>query len=240
MEERELLVVIPARGGSRGIPGKNIKPLAGKPLLEYAIDNARSIADDKDICVTTDDRRILEVAERYGLSVPFIRPDHLASDTAGSYEVLLHAVEFYKMAGVRYRHLLLLQPTSPFRRDVQIRAAWKEYRATGPELLVSVKSAKGNPYYNLFEEDADGYLVKSKESDVTRRQDLPPVYEYNGAIYFTNVEDLSKKPFSAMKRIRKFEMDEISSHDLDTPLDWGVAEWLIANAGALDQVATQS
>lgn len=227
MEERELLVVIPARGGSRGIPGKNIKPLAGKPLIQYAIDNARSIVKDRDICVSTDDRAIIKVAKDYGLDVHFVRPDYLAADSAGTYEVLLHALDFYALSGVSYKHLLLLQPTSPFRRDEQVLAAWHKYRKSNPELLVSVMETSSNPYYNLFEENDRGYLVKSKESTAVTRQELPRVYEYNGAIYFTSVNALRNRPFHRMERIHKFLMDEVSSHDLDTPLDWGVAEWLV-------------
>ena len=90
------LVVIPARGGSKGIPRKNIKPLAGKPLIYYTIDTARAIVPDEDICVSTDDDGIIQIVENYGLKVYFKRPDELATDTAGTYEVLLHALDFYE------------------------------------------------------------------------------------------------------------------------------------------------
>ena len=88
--------VIPARGGSKGIPGKNIKPLCGKPLIAYSVEVARQLADDRDICVTTDDERIAQVVKNMGLDVPFMRPDYLATDGCGTYEVLLHAVKFYE------------------------------------------------------------------------------------------------------------------------------------------------
>ena len=94
--EYKTLFIIPARGGSKGIPGKNIKPLCGKPLICYAIDNARSFVGDEDICLTTDSSDIISVANNYGLKVPFVRPAELANDKSGTYEVLLHAIEYYE------------------------------------------------------------------------------------------------------------------------------------------------
>ena len=112
----DVLVVIPARGGSKGIPYKNIKLLNGKPLIYYSIDIARQFTTDNNICVTTDDERIIEVVESYGLKVPFKRPDYLATDTCGSSEVIQHAWKFYADKGTHYDAVLLLQPTSPFRK----------------------------------------------------------------------------------------------------------------------------
>ena len=110
------LVVIPARGGSKGIPHKNIKPLNGKPLICYSIDVARQFTTDEHICVTTDDDEIIKVVEDYGLKVPFKRPDELATDLCGSNEVIQHAYQFYAKQGVQYDAIMLLQPTSPFRK----------------------------------------------------------------------------------------------------------------------------
>src|SRR5215831_8877346 len=111
----QLLFIIPARGGSKGIPGKNIKPLNGKPLIYYSIEFARLFSDDQNICITTDSEAIKKTAETIGLAVPFLRPSHLATDTAGTYEVLQHAVGVYKDLAKEYDALVLLQPTSPFR-----------------------------------------------------------------------------------------------------------------------------
>ena len=110
------LVVIPARGGSKGIPHKNIKPLNGKPLICYSIDVARKFTTDEHICVTTDDDEIIKVVEDYGLKVPFKRPEELATDHCGSNEVIQHAYQFYTKQGVQYDAIMLLQPTSPFRK----------------------------------------------------------------------------------------------------------------------------
>ena len=119
----KILVIIPARGGSKGIPHKNIKPLNGKPLIYYTIDCARAICDDADICVSTDDDEIIQVVEDYGLKVPFKRPAELATDTAGTYEVLLHALNYYEQQGRHYDVVMLLQNTSPFRAAEHVKEA---------------------------------------------------------------------------------------------------------------------
>ncbi len=221
------LVIIPARGGSKGIPGKNIKPLGGKPLLCYAIDSARAIAPDCDICLTTDSEEIADVARTYGLPVPFMRPAELAADTSGSYEVLLHALEFYEKRGERFDCIVLLQPTSPFRTAADVKGAIDLYDGDC-DMVVSVKEASANPYYNCFEENAEGFLHLSKgDGTVKRRQDAPKAWEYNGAVYVINPESLKRSPLSQFGKIKKYEMDSLHSLDLDTPFDWLVAETLI-------------
>lgn len=165
------LVIIPARGGSKGIPHKNIKALGGKPLICRAIDNARAVADDADICVSTDAPEIIRVVEDYGLKVPFVRPAELAADNSGTYEVLLHALDFYEKQGRSYDAVLLLQPTSPFRRDEDVRGAMALY-TPDIDMVVSVTEAKANPYYNSFEADNEGLLHISKgDGSYVRRQD---------------------------------------------------------------------
>ena len=222
------LVIIPARGGSKGIPHKNIKLLGGKPLICRAIDNARAVAPDSDICVSTDDSEIIQVVEDYGLKVPFIRPTELAADSSGTYEVLLHALSFYEQQGRTYDTIILLQPTSPFRRDEDISEALKLY-SPDVDMVVSVTEARANPYYNCFETDSDGFLHVSKgDGKYIRRQDAPKAWEYNGAIYIINPQSLKRKSLGEFKRRRMYEMDELHSLDLDTPLDWRIAELLIA------------
>ena len=222
------LVIIPARGGSKGIPHKNIKLLGGKPLICRAIDNARAVAPDSDICVSTDDSEIIQVVEDYGLKVPFIRPTELAADNSGTYEVLLHALSFYQQQGRTYDTIILLQPTSPFRRDEDISEALKLY-SPDVDMVVSVTEARANPYYTCFETDSDGFLHVSKgDGKYIRRQDAPKAWEYNGAIYIINPQSLKRKSLGEFKRRRMYEMDELHSLDLDTPLDWRIAELLIA------------
>jgi len=221
------LVVIPARGGSKGIPRKNIKPLNGKPLIEYAIDIARKIVSDEDICVSTDDDEIIKVVENYGLKVAFKRPDSLATDTSGTYEVLLHALSFYEKIGREYDAIILLQTTSPFRTTTHIREALSLY-SKDVDMVVSVKESEANPYYNCFEEGLDGLLHICKgNGQYVRRQDAPKVYQYNGAIYIINADSLKRSPLSQFAKRVKYIMDDVHSIDLDTMTDWYVAEMMI-------------
>jgi len=230
----DFLFVIPARGGSKGIPGKNIKELGGKRLICYAIDLARKFAPDSQICVSTDSLEIKTVVEEYGLDVPFLRPDELSTDKAGTREVLLHAIEFYANGGKYFKAIVLLQPTSPFRKLDQLKEALKLYKHE-IDMVVSVVEPDANPYYNLFEENESGFLQQSKPGQFTRRQDSPKVYQYNGAIYLINTGSIKKAPMNQFEKIIKFEMDKVSSVDLDTPLDWDWAEFLLSKS---DQVVT--
>lgn len=221
------LVIIPARGGSKGIPHKNIKPLGDKPLICYSIDLARKIVPECDICVSTDDSEIIKVVEDYGLKVPFVRPDYLAADTTGTYDVLLHALKFYENKGEKYDNVILLQCTSPFRREEDIRQALNLYTPQ-IDMVVSVKDASSNPYYNCFEEDSNGYLSISKGNrEYHRRQDAPNAWEYNGAIYIINSSKLKEKPMSDFTKVVKYVMDDIHSIDLDTMFDWKMAELML-------------
>ena len=221
------LFIIPARGGSKGIPRKNIKLLGGKPLISYSIEVARALADDQDICVSTDDAEIKDIVEQMGLKVPFLRPSELATDQATTQDVLLHAIDYFQIKGRHYDRIILLQPTSPFRKINQIQEAinlWED----GLEMVVSVKITDANPYYVLFEENESGFLEKSKKGFFSRRQDCPLVYQYNGAIYVIDVKSMKSRHIFNFERIRKYVMDAESSIDIDSPLDWKFAEFLLS------------
>ena len=220
------LIVIPARSGSKGIPGKNIKLLDGKPLITYTIDIARSITSQDNICVSTDDQEIIKITEDYGLKVPFVRPKELATDTANPYFVHLHAIEHYEKQGRFFDNIMVLQPTSPFRKKVQVREALELFHP-GVDMVASVIETRSNPYFVLFEEDENGFLRKSKDGDFATRQESPKVYELNGAIYIINIDSLKKKQINKFERVIKYVMDEESSLDLDTPLDWKFCEFYL-------------
>ena len=226
MKER-ILVVIPARGGSKGVPGKNIKPLAGKPLIYYTIEAARKVFNDDQILISTDDEEIRKCVEITGLKVPFLRPPELASDSAGMYEVLLHAISWVESTGYIPEILILLQTTTPFRTSDHIRGAMSLYD-TNTEMVVSVRETSSNPYYVLYEENSDGWLEKSKTGNFVSRQECPKVWEFNGGIYIINTKSLKEKPLNEFTRVRKYVMDDWSSHDIDTRLDWEIAE-ILAN-----------
>lgn len=220
------LFLITARGGSKGLPGKNIRMLGGKPLIQYSVEVARSLAQDEDICVSTDDQEIINIIEGLGLSVPFRRPAALATDTANSRDVILHALDFYQSKGRTYDAVVLLQPTSPFRSQVHLKQMMNDFDPS-LEMVVSVAESHYNPYFSLFEETSAGFLTLSKQSSFTRRQECPHVYAYNGSAYVINSSALKAKHMSEFERVRKFIMDDIHSLDIDTQFDWWVAEMIL-------------
>lgn len=220
------LVLIPARGGSKGIPGKNIKPLNGKPLIHYTIEAAIAVFPLERIFVSSDDEAILSSSRDAGVQNLIKRPDELSTDTASSYDVIRHIMNLAENNDLEFDTVVLLQATSPFRNAEHLREAVELY-SNELDMLVSVKIADENPYYSLFEENSAGYLNKSKEGNYTRRQDCPEVYAYNGAIYIMNRVSLEKNQISEFKKIRKYIMPNSTSIDLDTPLDWKIAEVLM-------------
>lgn len=227
----EILVVVPARAGSKGVVKKNTKPLAGKPLIQYSLDVAGALFDKNDVLVSTDDEEVMAIAEKCGFEVPFKRPKELSGDHVSMYDVLLHALDYYESKKLKkVDTLILFQPTSPFRKPEQVLEALDLYKSsTEIDMVVSVKETKSNPYFVLFEEDEKGYLKKSKPSNYVRRQDAPKVWQYNGAIYIINTGALREKPLSQFEKVIKYEMDDFTSIDIDTKMDWAIAQFLIAN-----------
>lgn len=220
------LFLIPARGGSKGLTGKNLKKLNGIALINHSVNFARKFADDNDICVSTDCNKIIKCVENNKLKVHFKRPSRLATDNAKTIDVIKHAVSYYKSIGVIYDTLILLQPTTPFRRLedlVNMIDLWKDEF----DMLVSVKETHNSPYFNLFEENEDGYLIKSKKSDITRRQDSPKIFAFNGSIYIYNIRTLMTKSFNEFKKIKKYVISNpIYSIDIDNELDWMFTKFL--------------
>lgn len=223
------LYIIPARGGSKGIPHKNIKPLAGRPLIAYSIDVARELCPEQDrIILSTDDPAIADTARRLGLTVDYMRPADLATDSSGSREVMLDAMDWADARGIAYDCVVLLQPTSPLRTADDVRAALELYTPQ-VDMVVSVEPAACNPYYNCFETDADGFLHISKgDGLLTRRQDAPPAWTYNGAVYVINPQSLRAMPMGSFGRRVPSPMPAERSIDLDTPRDWAVAEAIMS------------
>lgn len=221
------LVVIPARGGSKGIPRKNIKPFLGRPLIHYSIDVARQVAPDNRVILSTDDDEIAEVGRQTGLPVPYMRPDCLATDTATSRDVILDVMDWADGVGLDYDCVLLLQPTSPLRTVDDVRRCLDRY-SSDVDMVVSVVPAASNPYYNCYEVDPEtGFLHISKGDGLyTRRQACPQAWELNGAVYVINPESLRNMPLGAFPRRIPVEMPSERSVDLDTPRDWVVAEAL--------------
>lgn len=224
---KKVLVVIPARGGSKRLPGKNIKPLNGEPLINYTVSAAREVFDDRQIYVSTDNDAIKKTVEKTGLRVPFDRPRELANDDTDTQAVLLHAVDFAERNGFFPEIIMLLQPTSPFRRAQHIKEALEIYDQK-LDMVVSVFETKSNPYFVMREEDEKGYLQDSKKADFTRSQDCPSVWQLNGAIYIINLRSLRHQKIRNFEKVKKYEMEEKYSLDIDDAFDWHIAESLFS------------
>lgn len=236
------LYIIPARGGSKGIPHKNIKLFCGVPLIRLAIDCARDLGAAADhIIVSTDDPEIARVARESGLPVPYMRPEALGGDNVGSREVMLDVMDWADGKGIEYDCVVLLQPTSPLRTATDVSNALALY-SPQIDMVVSVCEAASNPYYTCFEQQGpEGYLCISKGDGLyTRRQDCPKVWEYNGAVYVINPESLRRMPLGAFKRRLPSPMSREHSADLDTPTDWLVAEALGRQLGTCSRYQSRS
>lgn len=220
------VATICARGGSKGLPGKNLRDFLGKPLIVHTIEQALACAEIDKVYVSTDSTAIAEVARSAGAEVPFMRPAELAQDSSPKLPVLAHLLTLIDSSEARVSRLVDLQPTSPLRTSDDISAAL----ALDPqaELVVSVTEASGNPYFNLVEAGQGGYLHLSKANGATRRQDAPNAYTLNGAIYVWQPAALLRAAVQGMWSARAipYIMPSWQSVDIDVLEDFEYAEWL--------------
>ena len=217
----DTLFIIPARGGSKGLPGKNILIINGSPLICYTIDAARKICSDEHICVSTDDARIMEVVENYGLNIPFKRPESLSTDNTSTWDVVKHALHYYENIGRTYKRICLLQPTSPLRNSKHIEECFRLWHSE-LEMIVSVKKSKSAAV--ICSENDDGYLSLTLNKGAKRRQDIADFYEYNGAIYLLDVNSFKQKQITEFTKIKKYVMSEESSVDIDNIFDFEIVK----------------
>jgi len=224
----DTLALITARGGSKGLPGKNLRPLGGKPLIVHTVQAALAAHSRPrfHLVCSTDAEDIAACAEAAGAAVPFLRPATLASDTTTSMEVVEHALANVQAPPHGYRYLLLLQPTSPLRRPEHIDDAFAVMDANGPDAVVSVVEAP-KPMNLLCRNGSDGRLLPLDETPITRRQDAPKLWAYNGAIYLTQMRTIAAGSFYGT-RCLPLVMDKASSVDIDDEVDMALAEVLYA------------
>ena len=219
-----LLTLIPARGGSKDIPRKNIKPLMGKALIGWSIDAAKKARCVDRIVVSTEDDEIASVARELGADVPFMRPDELATDGTPGIAPVMHAI----LQLPDYDWVLLLQPTSPLRSAEDINGIWQFCQERGAPSAVSVCEAGNHPYW-MYQCNAAQRLEPfiKERPDVARRQDLPPAFALNGALYLARTDWLLKQRDFVGPETLGYIMPPERSVDLDTPQDWRWVEYLI-------------
>lgn len=220
---KKILAIIPARGGSKELPRKNVLDLGGSPLISWTINAAKNSKYIDRVILSSDDEEIFTVAKEYGCEVPFVRPAELASDTADSASVVRHAIE---QVGSSYDIIVLLQPTSPFRGENHIDAALEQYISKDALSLVSVASLNKSPEW-LFWLNAETTTlsgVLKSENINTRRQDASTAYYLNGAIYIFDKNYFMENNAFMDKHSQAFIMDSRFSLDIDTREDFNLAK----------------
>lgn len=224
-----ILALITARGGSKRLPGKNLRPLGGTPLIVWSIDVAKRIPAICDILVSTDNAAIAEVARKAGADVPWLRPAELATDTASSVDVCLHALNLYESAQGKVDGLLLLQPTSPFRSSATVLRGMELFQKNQHRPVIGVSPAKSHPMWCFKLEGGTLRPFMEGEGLPLRSQDLPPAYVVNGAFYLIGPEDLRKRrSFYGDDVVPLLIEDPDESIDIDTERDWKMAETVLA------------
>lgn len=228
----KVLAIIPARGGSKGVPHKNIIPICGKPLIGYTIEPALEAVKlgviDK-LIVSTDDEEIAEAARKSGAEVPFMRPEYLSSDTAKSVDVMIHAVDFYKEQGVDYDTVLLLQPTAPLRSVEDIVESLKLFKKQGTSSLISCyKEEYISDAVTYYKEGDLAIALNPNHNKGIRRQEEKEKFVRNGAIYITTVKQMkdNHRVFDDVPAM--YVMPKERSVNIDTIDDVELLEWRLS------------
>lgn len=230
-----MIAVIPARGGSKGLPGKNIKEINGIPLIAYTIRAGREASCIERVVVTTDDEKIAESARKYGAEVPFIRPEYLASDTASAIDVYIHAVEYMTDDSKQeIEKFMVLLPTAPLRTSRHIEEAYRQFMESGARTLISVTEADVPPSWYLHKGE-NGCLSNcnfgNTEGLLHNRQAEQRYYVPNGAIYILDYKLLTEERTYYCDNTIPYIMNRKESVDIDTMEDFEYAEFLIRQKG---------
>lgn len=232
---QKTVATICARGGSKGLPRKNVRPFAGKPLIAHTIEQARACPLIEAVYVSTDDDEIAAISREWGAQVPYRRPAELATDAAAKIPAIEHLIAYLESQGERIDLVVDLQPTSPLRTQQDLADAIR--LAPQADLIVTVTEPSHNPYYSLVEARSDGTLCVSKAEGFARRQDVPPAWGLNGSIYVWQRAALARAAVDGFWSvgIRPSVMPRHRSVDIDDALDFEWAEWLWRRQGTAGQ-----
>ena len=223
-----------ARGGSKGIPGKNKFQLNGKPLIAHSIEIALECPSICDVIVSTDDRNIAQIAKKFGALVPFMRPAELATDDSNEFDSWKHAInEYEKIYNNKIDIFISLPATSPLRLVDDIENCIKKYREDSADMIITVKNASANPYCSMVTNDSMGFshIVNSKDNDrdYFRRQDAPKVYDMTGVAYISNTKYILNSNSIFSGKVKSVKIPDERALDIDNMLDLKFAEFLIEN-----------
>lgn len=231
-----VVALIPARGGSKGVPRKNIRLLAGKPLIAYAIETARASRLIDRVVVSTDDAEIADVARRYGAEVPFIRPRELAQDDSPEWLTWRHAVRTLQAAEgeAALDVVVCVSPTSPLRAVEDVEACIRLLLNSDADLVMTVRPAERNPYFNMVVLDGEGCarVVIRPERPIHRRQDAPPVYDITTVAYAFRPEFVLRANSEVEGRVKAVVVPPERALDIDSELDFKFAEFLLSQSAS--------
>lgn len=216
-----------ARGGSKGLPGKNIRPLAGKPLITWSIEHALAVDRIDRVIVSTDSEEIAEVARRHGAEVPFIRPAELARDDSPEWLAWRHALNFLKdKEGVMPKVMVSLPATAPLRLPIDIENCLDEYETGEADMVITVSDSHRSPYFNMVKKNLDGTvgLVIPPQSTIARRQDVPPVFDMATVAYVASADFVLTHNAVFEGRVRAVNVPIERAIDIDTLQDFQMAE----------------
>jgi len=228
----KILGIIPARGGSKGINGKNIKTLAGKPLIQWTIEAALA-SNLTEVIVSTDSEEIAKTAKALGANVPFIRPSHLSNDTALSIDVVKHAIQFFQETERVFDAVMMLQPTTPFRNHGHINESIDLFLKNSKliDSVISVTNVQGHHPARMKYISETGILIDpvfAEEIENQPRQELKPMYIRNGAIYLSKCSSIIEGSFKGFRSMG-LVMDARYSVNIDDQWDFELAQWLLQN-----------
>jgi len=226
-----ILCIICARGGSKGVPNKNIREILGKPLIAYTIEQARNNKQIDRVVISTDSKEIVNISKQYGAEAPFLRPAELATDHAPKLPVIQHAVKYYiEELGLKPDYVVDLDPTSPLRTDEDInRCINLITNDSACDSVITGYRSNKNPYFNMIEINNQGYAELSKKArgQISRRQDAPVVYAMNASVYVWKTNILLNQEVINSGKVKIVEMPEGRSIDIDSEIDFKLVELLM-------------
>jgi CMP-N-acetylneuraminic acid synthetase len=228
------VAIIFARGGSKGLPGKNIRPIGGKPMIAWAIHQALAVERIERVIVSTDSFEIATISKQYGAEVPFIRPEQLATDSSPELLSWRHALEYLKENTGSLPEIMVSVPaTAPLRSTIDINNCLDEYEKNLSDIVITVTDSHRSPYFNMVSQNSDGTygLVCPPTSVINRRQDTPVVYDIATVCYVVNSEYIMSHDSIFEGRVRAVHVPIHRAIDVDTLLDFQVAEVLFSNRG---------
>ena len=226
------IALICARKGSKGVPGKNIRPLAGKPLIAWSIQAAKQIGRISRVIVSTDSEEIAGIAVEHGAEVPFIRPAELAQDVSSEWLVWRHALNYLsKSENVKIDGLVVIPPTAPLRDIQDIENCLDEYEKGDVDVVITVSNAHRNPYFNMVTNDSQGFssLVIKPKDIIVRRQDTPPVFDITTVAYVARPEFVEDYNGLFEGKVRSVKVPTERALDIDTMYDFRIAECLLSD-----------